>query len=87
MRRITIVLALVGLVSAIGLGVVALAAPNLPAGCDPCPRPFDPTVICPLEAATVQGFNAGGRLVGTFFNRCLACRTPSVFCTLAAVPE
>ena len=91
MRRTGNVLIVLAVVTAIVVGVTAVAqSPNLPPGCEPCRPEFSPSepVICPLsDSGPFQAYNAGGRWLGQWASRCAACTFPNgSYCSVEGPP-
>ena len=88
MRKSVLVVVAIVLVGIIVSGALALAAsPKLPPNCEPCGNDFkkvDPA-LCGLLFDPVDAYRASGNFVARYSNRCYACTTSGVFCTVPDV--
>jgi hypothetical protein len=85
MKKQTIWVVAVVAVALTGAGALVAESPNLPSNCEPCRPEFSPSVpvICPFGHNTVQGYGPGGKWIGSFPNRCVACTfSDPVYCTV-----
>ncbi|MDH3283652.1 MAG: hypothetical protein OEQ13_02850 [Acidobacteriota bacterium] len=77
--RLALVVALTALILC---GALALAAvPDRPANCQPCGNEFK-NVACGIQESPVEAYRANGNFVAIYSNRCFACKTKGVFCTV-----